>query len=264
MGSPTAVTARLVSGAGAVRVTLTYAVALAGVSLTLTALGRHAREVAVSRMSTNLHNLAHGRVATLVGSAFLDSGGAVVVWLPGLVCLLALGELAWRGRGVLLAFVVGHVGATLIVAAGLVAAVETRWLPGSVAHASDVGISYGAVGVLGALTAAIPSHRRAAWAGWWIGAAVAAAPAAGFTGVGHIVALLLGICLSARLPAMTRWTAPRVALLAVGAVFGFCVVAGPSVAAPVAALAGAVCAGLAGKAVTHSRWRSRTRAGAAR
>lgn len=253
MGSPVAVTARLVSGADSVRVTLAYAVALIAVSLTLTTLGQHAREVAVSRMSTNLHNLAHGRVATLVGSAFVDGGGAVVAWLPGLVCLLALGELTWRGRGMLLAFAVGHVGATLIVAAGLVAAVETGWLPASVSHASDVGISYGALGILGALTAAIPPRWRPVWAGWWIGTAVAAAPAAGFTGVGHVVALLLGMGLSSRLPSMTRWTHPRVALLAGGAVFGVCVLSGPSLPSVVAGLAVALCAGPAAMAVTHSR-----------
>jgi hypothetical protein len=250
---PTAVTARMLSGAGSVRVTLAYAVTLIGVSVTLTALGRHAREVAVSQMSTNLHNLAHGRVTTLVGSAFVDNGGAVVVWSPGLVCLLVSAELIWRSRGLLIAFAVGHVGATLIVAAGLVAAIEAGWLPRSVAHASDVGMSYGAVGVLGALTAAIPSRWRPAWAGWWIGTAVGAALVADFTGVGHIVALLLGMGLSVRLPSTTRWTPVHVALLTVGATFGYFVLAGPSVSAPVGGLAGALCAGLAGKVVDGHR-----------
>ena len=55
------------------------------------------------------------------------------------MCLLALGELIWRGRGLSITFAVGHIGATLIVAVGLVAAVETGWLPFSVARASDVG-----------------------------------------------------------------------------------------------------------------------------
>lgn len=59
--------------------TLAYAVALVGVSLTLTALGRHACEVAVSRMSNILRNLERCRVATPVGSAFVDSSGPVVV-----------------------------------------------------------------------------------------------------------------------------------------------------------------------------------------
>ena len=146
-------------------------------------------------MSTNLHNLAHGHLSTLVGSAFVEDGGDVFVWLPGLVCLLALGELIWRSRGLLIAFVVGHVGATLLVAVGLVAAVEAGWLPTSVARASDVGVSYGAVCVLGALTASIPSRWRAVWIGWWLGIGVAAALGTDFTPFGHILALLLGLSL---------------------------------------------------------------------
>ena len=67
-----------------------------------------------------------------------------------------------------LVFVTGHVGATLLVAAGLTAAIEFHWLPLSVSHASDVGVSYGAVAVLGALTSAIPRRLRPAWIGFWV------------------------------------------------------------------------------------------------
>ncbi len=45
-------------------------------------------------------------------------------------------------------------GATLLVAVGLTAAVTNGWLPVSVAKATDVGMSYGATAVLGALTPA--------------------------------------------------------------------------------------------------------------
>ena len=38
-------------------------------------------------------------------------------------------------------------------------------LSNSVARAEDVGMSYGAVGVLGALSAAIPRRHRAVWVG---------------------------------------------------------------------------------------------------
>ena len=96
-------TARTLSGAAALRVTMAYALALVAVSAALTALGPHTRDAVVSRMSTNLHNLAHGHLSTLVGSAFVEDGGDVFVWLPGLVCLLALGELIWRSRGLLIA-----------------------------------------------------------------------------------------------------------------------------------------------------------------
>lgn len=230
------------------RVTGAYAVMLLAVSGTLTALGAHTRAAVVSEMSTNLHNLAHGHVATLVGSAFVSEGGDVYLWLPGLVCLLALGEFAWRGRGLLITFAVGHIGATLIVAVGLVAAVETGWLPFSVARATDVGISYGAVCVLGALTASIPSGWRPGWIGWWLGIALVATLDADFTAFGHILALLLGICLSFRLPSITHWTPVHAALLVGGAAFGYFVLSGwSSSVAPVGGLTGVVIALLAGR-----------------
>ncbi len=240
----TPLAARALAGAASVRVTAAYAVALVAVSLTLTALGPRAHDAVVSQMSTNLHNLARGHLRTLVGSAFVNDGGDVRVWLPGLLCLLALGELIWRSRGLLIAFAVGHIGATLIVAAWLAVALESGWLPFSLARATDVGISYGAVCVLGALTASIPSRWRPAWIGCWLGIAVAAALAADFTAVGHVVALLLGMGLSFRLRSIERWTPIRVVLLAVGSAFGYCMLSGSEVLAPVAGLAGALIAHL--------------------
>ena len=218
------------------RVTAAYALLLLAVSVTLTALGARTRAAVVREMSTNLHNLAHGHLGSLVGSAFVSDGGDVYLWLPGLVCLLALGELIWRGRGLLVTFAVGHIGATVIVAVGLVAAVETGWLPFSVARATDVGISYGAACVLGALTASIPLRWRAAWVGWWLGVALVATADADFTAFGHVLALLLGMGLSFRLPSIARWTPAHAALLAVGATFGYFVLSGWS--SPVAALGG--------------------------
>jgi hypothetical protein len=241
--------ARALSRAASVRITAAYAVVLAAVSALLSNLGPQAREAVVSRMSTNLHNLAHGRLSTLVGSAFVDDGGDVCVWLPGLVCLLALGELIWRGKGLVIAFAVGHIGATVIVAAGLVVALEAGWLPFSVARATDVGVSYGAVCVLGALTASIPSRWRPAWIGWWLGIALLVASGADFTAVGHVLALLLGIGLSRRLPATAGWGPLHVALLAVGAAFGYFMLSGGLSAAPAAGLAGAVIAFVTGRLV---------------
>jgi hypothetical protein len=238
----TAMAARTLSTATSLRVTVAYAVVLVAVSETLTALGPHARDVVVSDMSTNLHNLAHGHVAALVGSAFVSDGGPVCVWLPGLLCLLALGELIWRSVGLFIAFAVGHIGATLIVAAGLAAALEVGWLPISVARATDVGISYGAACVLGALTASIPSRWRPLWIGWWLGIAAAAASAADSTAVGHIVALLLGMGLSFPLRSIERWTPIRVVLLAVGSAFGYLMLSGLLLVAPFAGLAGSLIA----------------------
>ncbi len=244
--------ARALSRAASVRITAAYAVLLAAISVVLDALGPHAREVAVSRMSTNLHNLAHGRLSTLVGSAFVEDGGEICLWLPWLVCLLALGELIWRGKGLVIAFTVGHVGATLIVAVGLVVALKAGWLPFSIARASDVGVSYGAVCVLGALTASIPLRWRHVWVGWWLGIAVMAASSADFTAVGHVLALLLGMGLSYRLASAAHWTPVRVALLGGGAAFGYFALSGASETATAGGLAGMLIALLAGQ-VSRSR-----------
>lgn len=231
---------RAAPAAASVRVTASYAVILLAIYLILAALGPHAHEVAVSRMSTNVHNLGRGHLGTLIGSAFVNDGGDLFFWLPGLVCLLALGELMWCGRDLLVTFAVGHIGATVIVAVGLVAAIETGMLPVSVARASDVGISYGAVCVLGAFTAAIPARWRGVWAGWWLGTAVVAAVSADFTAVGHVVALLLGIGLSFRMRPAAIWTPLQQALLMVGVTFGYLLLAGPSLMAPAGGLAGAL------------------------
>jgi hypothetical protein len=235
---------RTLSCAASLRVTSTYAVMLIAVSLTLTAMGPHARAVAVSRMSTNLHNLAHGHVDTLIGSALVNEGDDVFFWLPGLACLLALGEIIWRSTGLVVTFAVGHIGATLIVAVMLVAAIRTGSVPSSVALASDVGMSYGAVCVLGALTASIPVHWRPVWIGWWLGVALPATLGANFTAIGHVLALLLGIGLSFRLRSIARWTPRHKALLVVGAAFGYLVLAGPSVTVSAWGLSGALSAQL--------------------
>jgi hypothetical protein len=209
-----------------VRVTIAYAAVLLTIAATLLALGSPVQDLVVRHVSTNLHNLANGHLGTLVGSAFVTEGRDIYVILPGLVCLLALGELIWRGRRLVLTFVLGHVGATIMVAAGLAIAITAGWLPIAVAHASDVGISYGAAAVLGALTAVIPLRWRPGWISWWLAIAVVAASWADFTAVGHMIALILGMGLSSRLGAVADWTRTRVALLVVGAAFGYMMITG--------------------------------------
>jgi hypothetical protein len=222
-----------------VRVTVAYAVLLVVVALAQLALGPRVHNAVVSHMSTNLHNLSRGHLGTLVGSAFVTDDGYIYVLLPGLVCLLALGELVWRSGHLVLAFALGHVGATLIVAAGLAVAIEAGWLPMSIAHASDVGVSYGAAGVLGALMAVIPRRWQPAWAGWWLAVALVGGSVADFTGVGHAVALLLGMALSLRLGSAARWTRARVVLLVFAVAFGYLMITGSSpVTAAVAGPAG--------------------------
>ena len=252
---------RVLSGLGLVRVTAAYALALVVVAATMVQLGPGVQGRVIDNLSTNLHNLANWHVHTLIGSAFVTADDDIYVWLPGLVCLLALCELLWCGKRLVLAFTVGHVGATLIIAAGLAAAVVLGWLPESIEDATDVGISYGAAAVLGVLTAAIPPRWRPAWVCFWLANAlvvVTGLDGFDFTATGHAVALMLGMLLSTRFRSPVRWTTPRLMLLAGGAAFGYDAFIGFSVAGvPVAGLAAALTA-LGARSAMRS-WRSRER-----
>ena len=205
-----------------VRFTVGYLAILAAVSTAILTLGPHAHELVVQRASTNLHNLARGHLGTLLDSAFVVEAGPLYFWLPCLACLLAVAELHLHTIRLIVAFLVGHVGSTLLVAAALATAVEMGWLPLSITRASDVGMSYGALAVLGALSAAIPSRWRPAWVGWWVSAAVATGViGADFTDAGHTVAVILGVLVAARFRRQVHWTPVRYLLLAVASGFGF-------------------------------------------
>jgi hypothetical protein len=207
-------------------VTVTYALAVVIITKVLDALGDDVRDRIVRHASTNLHNLANGHVGTLLASAFVVDAPLMSVWLPCLVCLLAVVELLWGSRRLMVAFVAGHLGATLLVALGLIAGVELAWLPASISRVSDVGMSYGAMGVLGALTAAVPRRWRPVWAGWWIGVGVIVVAMDGdFTDTGHLVALLLGMVVATRFGTTSGWTVARLSLCAFALPFGFLVLA---------------------------------------
>jgi hypothetical protein len=144
----------------------------------------------------------------------------------------------------------------LIVAFELTAAIQFGWLPVSVAHASDVGISYGAAAVLGALTAAIPPRCRPAWIGWWLAIGLLVVWLGDhFTNTGHFVALTLGMLLSMRFRSVVQWTRVRFALLAVGGAFGYLMLVNIGVSLVAAPLVGTL-----GALASHwavRRWRGR-------
>jgi hypothetical protein len=243
IGEPGAVS-RVFTGMLGLRVTAAYAGVLVAVAGTLATFGPQVQQSVIAHMSTNLYNLQRGHLGTLIGSAFVTDGDQILFWLPGLVCLLALAEWFWRGRRLVMTFALGHVGATLIVAVWLAVATYVGWLPKSVTLASDVGVSYGAASVLGALTGAMPPGLRPAWIGWWLAVGVLiAAPGQDFTAIGHALALILGVLIAVRFHATTRWTPTHLVLLAVSVVFGFGMLAGSSpVTASIVGVAGALIA----------------------
>ena len=241
-----------------IRVTVAYAVILTGVTTALVILGPRVQGRVISHASTNLHNLSHGHVGTLFVSAFVIDAGPIYVWLPGLMCLLALAELLWRSGRLVAAFAAGHIGATLLVAVGLTAAVEFGWLSADVSRATDVGMSYGASAVLGSLAAAIPRRCQPAWTGWWLAVAVAVvAVGRDFTDTGHALALALGMLVSMRFGRPAAWTPTRYLLLVVASAFGFLMLANAGLSLIVATGLGVVGA-LIAEVVVGRRWLRRS------
>ena len=78
---------RLLARLARVRVTVAYAVIVTCVTMGLYALGPQVQDRVIRQVSTNLHNLSHGHIGTLLGSAFVIDAGPIYMWLPGLVCL---------------------------------------------------------------------------------------------------------------------------------------------------------------------------------
>ncbi|MGA7054968.1 MAG: rhomboid-like protein, partial [Mycobacterium sp.] len=64
-----------------VRFTVGYVAVLLVVSVAILGLAPHAREAIIQRASTNLHNLAHGHIGTLLGSAVVVDAGPIYFWL---------------------------------------------------------------------------------------------------------------------------------------------------------------------------------------
>lgn len=190
---------RAAGWAGAVPVRLPVTTAYLGllglVTLALEAGPAPVRAHLVLAASTNLANLGQGRWATLLTSAFV-AGPRVPGpgWWLALAGLLASAELLWGSWRAVLTFLAGHVGATLLVAAGLAAGMTAGWLPAAWATAPDVGASYGLLAVLGALAAgAPPAVRRGAVPLLVAAVGVGLLLRPTFTAAGHLVALLIGL-----------------------------------------------------------------------
>lgn len=176
---------------------LGYAGVVAVLAVTLTMLPARVADRFVVDSSTNLENLRAHPPFVLVVSAFVEpSVGQLWVLVP---LLLAYGELQrWLGRGaVVVTAVLGHVGATLFVSTILAAGIAHGRIELSVRNATDVGVSYGLVAVLGLLAARVPGPGRA----WYVAGLTAAFVVAlvvwrGFTDLGHLSAWAIGLGLA--------------------------------------------------------------------
>jgi hypothetical protein len=164
-------------------------------------------------VSTNLDNLQDHPLTALLGSAlFFDGtladltsigfGGTFITLGLGVCGCLAWAERRWGRLRATGAFLLGHIGATLLTAVVIVVALRHGWYPPSVRQADDYGISYGAQTVMAAATAGLPRWARLPWAGFVLawplgGGSDWPGPLPEFSTIGHLLAAGLGFALLA-------------------------------------------------------------------
>lgn len=143
MGQPPAGAPRASHAGPVVRyaVTWLYLVAFLTAQLAVAALPAHDRSEVLAWASTNVANLRHDPVGSLVASAFVTPG-PTMAW-AALIALALLGACQVLGNWrTLLVCGTGHVAGTLV-SEGIVAYRITHGLlPASSAHILDVGASY--------------------------------------------------------------------------------------------------------------------------
>ena len=167
------------------------------------------RSYLLHHVSTNLVELRIHPVRVLFASAFwIETPSALLFYalLFELVHTTAerwLGTLRW-----LLVAAVAHVGATLVSQKAVLFGIRDDRLPRSLAHTIDIGVSYGLAGVVGVLAYRVPWPWR--W-GYLLGVlAFFTYPVlykGTFTDIGHLTAVLIGLCcyaLTPRLPDTSR------------------------------------------------------------
>lgn len=156
----------------------------------------HVRSYLLHSVSTNLVELRHHPIRVLIASALwieTPSGFAFYAVLFEVVHATAerwLGTWRW-----LLVAATAHIGATLVSQKAVRLGIREQRLPHSLAYTIDIGVSYGLAGVVGVLTYRVP--RRWRWA-YLIGIlAFFAYPVFNdgtFTDLGHLTAVLIGLC----------------------------------------------------------------------
>ena len=170
--------------------------------------------------STNLSNLRHHAIDALVRSAFWSGTSYALPTIALLAVVLAPAEF-WLGtRRAVAVFAIGHVGATLLTAAGIAIALHFGAAPRGIERTIDVGISYGTYCIAGVLTYRLPRPWRYAWAAGLLAIfSGESALSSEFSNYGHLVSVLLGLACypltwsaavreRARVPMYRPWRTP--------------------------------------------------------
>jgi hypothetical protein len=190
-------TRRWVGRPGEARLTVTYLSILVATTLVQRTGSTRLSNAILRSASTNLSNLGRAPITVLVTSAcFVTSQWELIQF--AVVALLLLGPLEQRigAKRWLLGFIAGHVGATLVVAAGLSIARHAGRLDVAGSSTIDVGVSYGSMALFVVL-----AHLWKGWARWALGSVLAGYLLVGllagatFTAWGHLAAAAIGLAL---------------------------------------------------------------------
>ncbi len=193
--------------------TAIYLLVLVVIAALLALLPEQLAETVVLHASTNLRGLRNTPVFVLVTSAFVLWGGlGGLLLLPVVAVVMGTVE-RWLGKvATVFVFALGHVGATLGLAVVLASGIFHGAVKPEIATVHDVGVSYGLLGLAGALAARVPIR----WRGWYT-AVIAVPPLGAFaltrdpTELGHVMAALIGLVLAVLLlRAVAYASAPRV------------------------------------------------------
>jgi hypothetical protein len=194
--------------------TYTYFFALLVTTFSVRGLAPEVADRLVRFQSTNLDNLSDRPVQVLLLSAFWTTGAGAFGLLVRFALVLAPVERRLGTRRWLLVFATAHVAATLLTVAGISFAIGHGMTDPGLAEVVDVGVSYGLYGVAGTLTWLLTTSRaRVVWVALaLLSVLVVSFAEPGFTDVGHLLSLAIGLAFR---PLVRRWQrnpVPRAAL----------------------------------------------------
>ncbi len=179
------------------RVAFVYAALVLLVGAVLALLPQHMQDTVVLESSTNLTTLTQHPFGVLFASAFVVSNVGGPWQLPLLLWGYGAVE-RWLGAAAaVIVGVLGHVGATLLVATVLVTGIRRGVFNLEVSRVADVGVSYGLAAVGGLLVVRVPRRYLLLYlvlVGVFLVGGLLAFRS--FTALGHLTAFLIGLSLA--------------------------------------------------------------------
>jgi hypothetical protein len=176
--------------------TFVYLTLLGATTWVLSSSGAKASAQILLDRSTNLTHLSSDPIHVLLASAFwLSSPADLPLWAALFVLILANVERRIGTRRTFAVFAVGHIGATLLVAAGLWVMLLAHAVGSSVVDAQDVGVSYGFFALASAATCLVARPLQIPWLGGLLlyAAGDMLTTSLTFTDFGHLFSVLLGV-----------------------------------------------------------------------